>query len=140
MKPNSAKAKGNLLEDWIVNRLILSGLDTRAYRQKGSGSGLNKGDVWNSLNLCIEAKNQTNFKPAWFKQAEKESLGQQEPVVVWHPPNKPLDDSKVFINWNYYEKLLLKAKEPKSTKPTRDFRWRLENLKSAIQKVLKELK
>ena len=139
MKPQSAKAKGKILEDWIAERLRLSGLDKRAYRQKGSGSGNFKGDVWNDLNLCIEAKNQTNFKPAWFKQAERESLGVQEPIVVWHPPNKPLEDSKVYMNWDYFENLLKKSKEPVLNQPTRDFKWKLTSLKSAIQRVLKEL-
>ena len=139
MKAKSAIAKGKLLEEWIVERLRLSGLDTRAYRQKGSGSGLNKGDIWNDLNICFEAKNQANFSPAWFKQAERESMGTQEPVVVWHPQNKPMEDSKVFMNWDYFEKLLKKTKEPVLNKPTNELKWRLDSLKSAIQRVIKEL-
>ena len=64
MKTQSAIQKGKQLEEFIVDELRLSGLDRRAYRQKGSGNGLNKGDVWKDLNLCIEAKNQKNFSPA----------------------------------------------------------------------------
>ncbi len=85
MKVKSAIAKGKELEKWVIERLKLSGLDRRSHRNPGSGSGLAKGDVDNDLNLCIECKNQKNFSKEWYKQAERESMGTQEPVVVWHP-------------------------------------------------------
>ena len=53
MKPKSAIAKGKILEEFISERLIKSGLDCRAHRQKGSGSGEAKCDISNNLNLCI---------------------------------------------------------------------------------------
>ena len=139
MKARSKIAKGKELESWIVERLRLSGLDKRAYRQKGSGNGLNKGDIWNDLNLCIEAKNQKNFSPAWFKQAERESLGYQEPIVVWHPQNTPMDNSKVFLNWNYFEKLLVKAKEPNLKQPDRRIKYIINNLMVWLKRLEKEL-
>ncbi len=138
--PRGKIQKGKELENWVVDRLRLSGLDRRAYRQKGSGSGLNKGDVWNDLNLCLECKNQKNFSPNWFQQAEKESLGYQEPVVVWHPAQKPLEASMVFITWDYYEKLLLRSKEPpKINEPGKELKWHLINLKNSINQVIKDL-
>ena len=91
------------------------------------------------LQLTLKAKNQKNFKPAWFKQAERESLGYQEPIIVWHPPNTPMDNSKVFINWNYFEKLLLKSKEPGLKQPDRELKWKLQSLKDAVNRVIKEL-
>lgn len=138
MKAQSAIEKGKLLENFIVDRLRLSGLDTRAYRQKGSGNGLNKGDVWNDLNLCIECKNQKNFSKDWAKQVRKESLGIQTPVVIWHPPQVPLEDSIVIIDWGYFESLLLKSKEPNLQKPDREFQYKLNNLKVAINQLMKE--
>ena len=140
MKIKSIHQKGKDLENWIVERLRLSGLDKRAYRQKGSGSGLNKGDVWNALNICIEAKNQKNFHPAWFNQAERESMGTQEPIVVWHPPQKPLEDSKVFMKWDYFERLLLKGREPANIKePSKELKWRLKRFVDYGKDLLKEL-
>ena len=139
MKIKSAIAKGKELENWIVDRLRLSGLDNRSYRQKGSGNGLNKGDVWNDLNLCIEAKNVKNFSKDWFKQAERESMGTQEPVVVWHPPQQPLEASMVFITWDYFEKLLLKSKSPEIVSPDREMKWLLENLKGSCQRIINKL-
>lgn len=140
MKPTTAIQKGKKLEEFITDELRSSGLDRRAYRQKGSGSGLAKGDVDNALNLCIECKNQKNFSPQWYKQAEKESMGTQEPIVLWHPPQVPLEASMVFISWDYFKKLLLKSKEPANIKePSRELKWRLQRLVESAKSVIKEL-
>jgi hypothetical protein len=140
MNPNSAIEKGKLLENFIVDRLRISGLDKRAYRQKGSGNGLNKGDIWNALDLCIECKNQKNFSKDWFKQVKKESLGVQIPVVIWHPPQVPLQDSIVMIDWNFFEQLLLKyIEKPSLEKPNREFSYKLNNLKIAVNQLMKEI-
>lgn len=142
MKIQSAIAKGKQLENWIVERLRSSGLDTRAMRNPGSGNGKNKGDIWNDLNLSIEAKNTQNFSMNSFvEQAEKQSLGTQEPIVVWHPPHKPLEDSVVIIKWHYFEELLLKIKNstPAYKNPDRQADYALRNLSQAIKKVQKEL-
>ena len=139
MNPKSAIAKGKELENWIVDRLHISGLDTRAYRQKGSGNGLNKGDVWNDLNLCIEAKNCKNFSQDWFKQVKRESLGVQIPVVVWHKNQVPLDESVVIISWNYFEELLLKSKEPELKQMDRQVAWKVKSAVNSLKALLKEL-
>lgn len=139
MNPKSNIAKGKILENWIVDRLHISGLDIRAYRQKGSGNGLNKGDVWNDLNLCIEAKNCKNFSQDWFKQVKRESLGVQIPVVVWHKNQVPLEDSVVIISWNYFEELLLKSKEPELKQPDREVAWKVKSAINSLKALLKEL-
>jgi len=139
MRPQSAIQKGKELENWIVDRLRISGLDTRAYRQRGSGNGLNKGDVWNDLNLCIEAKNCKNFSREWFKQVKRESLGMQIPVVVWHTNQVPLDDSVVLISWNYFEELLLKSRESELKQPDREMKYNLVRLVDAAKRVIKDL-
>lgn len=139
MKTKSAIQKGKELENWIVDRLRISGLDTRAYRQKGSGNGLNKGDVWNDLNLCIEAKNCKNFSREWFKQVKRESMGTQVPVVVWHTNQVPLDDSIVIIGWAYFEELLLKSKTPELINPDRQVAWKVKSAINSLKALLKEL-
>jgi hypothetical protein len=96
MKPKSAIAKGKILEEFISDRLIKSGLDVRAHRQKGSGNGEAKGDVSNCLGLCFEAKNTANFQAKqYWEQAKRESLGAQIPCIVWHQNNIPLEESKL---------------------------------------------
>lgn len=139
MRVQSKIQKGKELENWIVERLRLSGLDKRAYRQKGSGSGLNKGDIWNDLNICFEAKNQKKFQQAWFKQAEKESMGTQEPIIVWKPPHKPLDNSFVMLKWDFFEKLLKHRKEPVVKEPDRAVAWKIKSAINSLKSLLKEL-
>jgi len=139
MKASSAKAKGKLLEDWIVSRFRLTGLDNRAYRQKGSGSGLNKGDVWNDLGLCIEAKNQKKFLSKWVDQVNRETMTFEKPVIVWHPPQRPLEDSWTMIPWYYFEELLLKSKQPVTTNPDSTTAYKIRRLVQSAKDLLKEL-
>jgi len=140
MRKKSTHEIGKELEEWIAKRLRITGLDKNARFQKQSGAGLNKGDVWNKLNICFEAKNRKVFKMSWFKQAEKDSLGYQEPVVVWHHPEKLFENIKVVLNWDYFETLLCSAQQPKTENPDRELRWKLEKLKSAAKIVIKKLK
>ncbi len=142
MQIKSALAKGKELENWIVDRLRLSGLDTRAYRQKGSGNGLNKGDIWNDLNICFEAKNTKNLSlNKTLKQVNREAMGTQTPIIVWHPPQSPLESSVVIMEWHYLEEMLLKVKNstPAYENPDRQASFALRNLSNAIKKVQKEL-
>lgn len=139
MKPKSTIAKGKELEKWIVERLKISGLDTRAGRTPGSGSGKIKGDIWNDLGICFEAKNQKKFQQAWFKQAREESMGTTEPVIVWHPPQEPLDNSFVMLNWYFFEELLKRRKEPEIKNPDRAVAWKIKSLINAAKQLLREL-
>src|SRR3990167_2279673 len=140
MKASSAKQKGKILEEWVTNRLIQSGLDLRAYPQKGSGSGIRKGDIWNSLDIHFECKNQKNFGgKEWFKQMKDENVSHLKEVLVWHPPQVSLDESKVIIDWDYFEELLVGNKGTKSVIENPNLKWPLQNLSDAIKKVLKVL-
>lgn len=140
MNPKSAIQKGKELERWIVERLKLSGLDTRASRTPGSGNGKAKGDIWNDLGICFEAKNQKNFQQAWFKQAREESMGTTEPVIVWHPPQEPLENSFVMLNWYFFEELLKHRKAPAIKEPDRQLKWDLTSLINIAKRVLKQIK
>jgi hypothetical protein len=140
MKPQTAIQKGKELEDFIVDRLRLAGLDRRAYRQKGSGSGKAKGDVWNDLNIHFEAKNQKNFGgKAWFNQMTEENVSYLKECLVWHMPNTPLESSKVIIDWDYYEELLKKTKEPPTQETSKELRWRLKRFLEYAKDLIKEL-
>jgi hypothetical protein len=140
MRPQSAIAKGKVLEEFIVDRLRITGLDTRAYRQKGSGNGLNKGDIWSDLGICFEAKNTKNLAlNSTLKQVRRESMGTQTPVIVYHPPQIPLEDSVVIIDWHYFESLLLKTQQPKTVNPDRALAWKVKSLIQSAKQLLKEL-
>lgn len=143
MNPKSAIQKGKDLEEFIVGRLRTSGLDERAYRQRGSGNGLHKGDIWNDLGICFEAKNTRNYPgKKTFQQVEREAMGYQEPVIVWHPPQTALEASKVIINWDYFEKLLLAKRDeaPRVENPDKALKYSLQRLKAGINDVLAKIK
>lgn len=143
MLPRSAIQKGKELEDFIAEELRSSGIDPRAQRQKGSGNGLNKGDIWNAAGICIEAKNTKKFyfDGAWH-QAVRESMGTQEPVVVWHRPQTPLSDSIVFMKWEFFKEML-KHKSDTQGKGEILEKWQVKNhLQQAVvhlKQVIKNL-
>ena len=138
---SSSKNKGRELENHIVKLIREKGLDRRASRNPGSGSGLQKGDVFNDLGWTIECKNtRTNPGKAAFDQVRRESMGYTKEVVIWHKPNTSLDDSIALINIHDFLDLMKQAKEPKSIKePSRTLKYKLEKLKQIIKEIIKEL-
>ena len=140
MKPCSAIAKGKELEIWVAERLQKSGLDQRAYPQRGSGSGKNKGDIWNSLDLHFECKNQKAIHwSVWKEQVKSENVSHLREVIVWKPPREPIEGSVVIIDWDYFEELLIGNKGVKPVRESPNLKWPLQRLKDAINGVLKEL-
>ena len=142
MNPRAAKAKGNLLEDWVVDRLRKSGLDIRAYRQKGSGSGLNKGDIWNDLDIHFECKNVARMQ--WvetLRQMTRDNVSGLNEVLVWHLPQTSLESTKVVIPWEYFEELLLASRGEKVENPldVSNLKYRGNQAREAIRLFLKEL-
>ena len=111
MKPRSRKAKGKLLEKWIAEWLRNTGLDPQARPEIGSGSGRFKGDIATRLPITIECKNQKGFRANQFiEQVEQASLGYQDYCVIWHPPQRPMQGSYVFMPLSLFEKLLKLSK------------------------------
>jgi len=95
IKIQSRRAKGKILEDEVADKLVEYGLDSKARRDGGSGSGdREKGDICTSAqllgrNLGIECKNhETLHIPDWFRQTEKLELLGREPVLVYKLPNR----------------------------------------------------
>lgn len=129
MQIQSAKKKGRDLENFVVDRLVASGLDPRASRNPGSGSGRRKGDVWNALDLTIECKNTVAYPgQSVFRQVMREALGIMREVIVWHPPRVPLSGSHVIIGWEHFEDLMVKTRQPRSENPDRALRQKAERL------------
>lgn len=96
-----------MLEKWVAERFRHTGIDPQARPEIGSGSGRLKGDIATKLPITIECKNTRTFKANKFmRQVEKESLGYQDFVIIWHPCGVPMEDSKVFMTYEFFEKLL----------------------------------
>ncbi len=142
MLTQSAKAKGRDLENFVAQLLRDSGLDQRASRNPGSGSGKQKGDIWNALGLTIECKN-TKKAPGKqeFEQVRREALGYGIETIIWHPPQVSLDESKVIINIHDWIELLKKSKQSIAIgdRPNKQIKLKLEFAKRAIHELIKEL-
>ncbi|MEK6878944.1 MAG: hypothetical protein AABY22_05015 [Nanoarchaeota archaeon] len=95
---SNSSQKGKALEDFVAQRLIDLGIDPNAYRQHGSGNGKKKGDVQNNSGWTFECKNSKNFN--WRKttdQVQREAMGYNKEVIIWHPPQKALGESIAVI-------------------------------------------
>ena len=92
MLHSSAKKKGTEFEKYVVQQIKDKGIDRRAHRSDGSGSGLEKGDLSTSFqiagrNVNIECKNQKVMRfETWWKQTEKQTLDIGEPRCLRHAP------------------------------------------------------
>lgn len=115
-KPKTRIQKGKQLEDYCASQIIEKGIDVRAERSKGSGSGnREKADISTSMtilgrNAGIECKNHKNAAVKdWWRQAKKlETLG-REPVLVYKTGGEGLQDTKVIIYLNTFLDLVRMA-------------------------------
>lgn len=144
MNPRSAIQKGRELENFWKELLRITGLDTRAYRTPGSGSGKEKGDVAtdieiNGRGMTTECKNTKKFPHDSLLQAKKEAGNYNIPLVLWHPPQKPLDESMIVINCHDFLEIIKKAKEPVLVNPDKTTQYKLQRLIQSAREVLKEL-
>jgi len=141
MKPQSAKKKGKEFEKWFSD--FIREVFPNAQPQIGSGSGLKKGDIANTGNYAFELKNQKKLRLLdAMKQAERESLGYQRWILVWHPPQQPMENSVAILPITDLKELLKIEKNSKSTEDILD-KWQIKtNLEKAIyflKKVVKNL-
>jgi hypothetical protein len=144
--PQSAKAKGNLLEAYIARRIREIGLDRLAMKMPGSGSGQFKGDVNTKMKVLgrqavIEAKNQKNLHiQEWWIQTERQTLSYGEPILAFKLYREPLEATKVVIYLDTFLELVKRSSEPKIQEQDREFRGELNNSKKAVSVIERRLK
>ena len=146
-KIQTRKARGKALEDWVSGQLRSKGLDPKATRSAGSGSGTrDKADIVTSTtilgrNLGIECKNHKNAAVKdWWKQACKLEVLGMEPMVVYRLAQESYEDTKVILRLDTLLDLLKRASEPKTVESSdRQFQWDLKTLKQSAHKVIKHL-
>lgn len=149
MKPKSAIQKGKDLENYVCEQLQNKGLDFKAYRSKGSGSGTGeKADIWTSLtilgrNAGIECKNhKTPHIKDWWEQTQKLEKLDREPVLIYKLFGESKEDSKAVI---YLDTLLELIKvsnsvEPQENKPNNNsLKWLLKSGIEILKKIIREL-
>lgn len=143
MSIKSNRQKGKDLENYVAEKLRLSGVDIHAKRQIGSGQGKFKGDISTSLAWTFECKNTAKLKfQETAEQVARESMGYQKEVIVWHPPQNPLADSVVMITLDDFIDLLAKEKTAGGVDnllDKREVKWHLEKVAFHAKQVIREL-
>lgn len=133
------KAKGNLYEkEWAT---YIQDIDPTASRNYGSGAGVAKSDVHNSLGYEFECKRveKLNIFKA-IEQAERHSeQAHSIPAIVFRR-NRMVQSYVAIPDWHFKD-LVRKAREPKTlvTMDLREQKWAVNNLITAAKKVLKYL-
>lgn len=146
----AARQKGKDLEDYVADEIVRLGLDPKARRDGASGAGnREKGDIITSLmvlgqNVGIECKNHKTLSiPDWWRQTKKlETLG-REPVLAYKLPGDSYDGTLVTIYLSTFLELVKNSGVPVieyvEVGDNRDRKYRLDNLKRAVNEALKVL-
>jgi Holliday junction resolvase len=137
----NVKKKGNAGENRFAKWLSLKGVDN-VKRNSGSGSGLAKSDVHNSLGVNFEIKTvkALNLKKA-FEQSERDaSMTHTKPYVVVHFDGMPEDTWIVCMSSDDWAELYLRTQEPKSPETaSQELKWAIRTAITALKKVIKLL-
>lgn len=140
MKAKSAKAKGNRFEKFVLD-YVRENLDAHAYQPVGSGSGLEKGDIYLPKHeVVIEAKNQAKLSILdWWEQAESQAHNQIPALVVRHPRYAEGKKTLAVIYFEDFIELLTKQHDTVEVEETEaDYTTRTAIL--AMERSVKELK
>ena len=145
----TAIKKGKELENYISDQIREKGLDPKASRSIGSGSGTReKADIDTNLmvlgkNIGIEAKNhkRPDIRNWWKQTQELEKLG-REPVLVYKLGGEALGDAKAVIYLDTLLELIKRSQEPKTIKKKLqgNDKYKIERLKQSCLDVLKLIK
>lgn len=141
----STREKGARLERFIANEITASGLG-KAKKESNSGAGTRKGDIASNLPFLIEAKNDKQVSilkniDQTVEQARIGNYSSNKWALATRDPRYP-EFERIYITIDFWEflELMKKYSEPRVKKPDRELKWRLESLKIAVQRVIKELK
>lgn len=147
--------KGKELENYIADQIISKGLDDKACRSIGSGSGTReKADISTSMmilgrNAGIEAKNQKKLCiPDWWKQTLKLELVHREPVLVIKLPRTAMQDSLAVIKLDTLLELIKYQKDSEEIEniiagtnyEKRNLLFKVRDAKTTINKLINYLK
>lgn len=94
-------------------------------------------------NAGIECKNHKILKiQDWWEQTKKLESLRREPVLVFKIHGEPMAETKCVIYLDTLLELIKASKDPveiAETPDNRQLKWDLQNLKNALQKVIRHL-
>ena len=147
--------RGKEMENFIADQIISKGIDDKACRSIGSGSGnREKADISTSMmilgrNAGIEAKNHKALHiPEWWKQTLKLEQVHKEPVLVFKLPRTALQDSLAVVKLNTILELIKYQKNQDevdsiiagSNYEKRNLLFKVRDAKSTMAKLISYLK
>ena len=96
----NVKKKGNHGENTFANWMQANGI--KMYRNSSSGSGMQKGDINNNLDMTIEIKTvkKLNLQEAWYQVNRDASIAHNMPVLAVHYDGMQKDTWLVVIHSN----------------------------------------
>lgn len=145
MKAKSAHNKGKRYESFLLD-YFKKHVDGYARIPKGSGNGLDKGDIQlPQQNIVIEAKNQKTLKIMdWWEQCVSQGY-EETPILVFRNPRKAeFKENMVLMSLEDFTALLdgkMSQSEGVETQYSLDYETRtaLATLKNAINNVLNKV-
>lgn len=143
MKARSAHNKGKRMEKYALD-YIRENVDAHAYTPKGSGNGLEKGDIYMpNHDVVIEVKNQATLKIAdWWEQTTDQAHNQIPLLVVRNPRKAETKETWAIM---HFEDIceLLKTKnnsvEIELTEPGYSLRQAVAEAERGVKRIKKEL-
>jgi len=144
MKNKTKKQKGAEFEKFLVKEL--KNLDSKTYRVFGSGAGLDKADVrCPQLDWMIEAKNHKNLVIIeWIEQIKRQSNDANIQILAFKYPKSSDINPEPYVVLSLYDLMDIMHKNAKISlsEPVnnKELQYKLNNLKTALNAVLKELK
>lgn len=135
------KQKGNAGERSWAKFLRENDLDSKAWRNYGSGSTIYKSDVVNKLDYNFEVKcvKKLNLYKA-LKQTQRDAeMAHSKPSIVFHLDGMRDGEWWIIIDSYEWAKLMKKSAEPLLKQPDREMRYDLESLKIMCNKIIKRL-
>lgn len=140
----NAKKKGNHGEHLFAQFLQKHGF--KAYKNSSSGGNVNKSDIHNDLGLNIEVKTckKINLQECWKQTDRDSSLARSMPLLAIHFDRMRDSEWLVVMHSEDWVEMIKKSREEKEVveipePENREKRWALENLKVALNKVIKHL-
>lgn len=142
MKSRSKHNKGKRFEKYL-HEYFKANLDGYSHGTKGSGNGLDKSDInLPQYNIKIEAKNQQTTKLSeWWEQTKSQVFNETPVLAIRNPRYAEFQDTLIILSLEDFTELLKNSKEEVVVEHELSYSQKsaLENLKSAVTRVIKEL-
>ena len=145
MKNATRKKKGSEFEKFVMNQ-IREHLDPKCKQTTASGAGLDKMDLYcPTVDWMVECKNHKSPKiTQWIAKMKEQSNDANIPLTVFKNPNSPDINPEPYVIIGLYDLIdIYKENSPVEiiqAQGDREMYYKLNNLKSAVQALMKHIK